>query len=498
MAPTLIFEGRTIAAETLADRVLRAAAALRSLGVAAGDTVALMLRNTPTVIETMLALRWLGVTWCPINWHFRHDELRYILADCGARVFIADAQLLRELHDAVPPGVTAIAAGDAGAQPLPWPQWVALRDAAAPCSDAAATPRAPMLYTSGTTGKPKGIRRRVPTLQQVTRSLEKARHCYGIEPGMRALLNAPIYHSAPNAYAVAVSQAEGATLLLEQRFDAERTLQLIEQHRLTHAYLVPTLYVRLLRLPDAVKHRYDVRSIRHVSSTGSPCPPEVKRAMIDWWGPVFNECYGSSELGYMTYVTSAEALARPGTAGRALPDCELAILDEHGRALPAGQPGLIHARLRDLVDFSYQGNDAARQAMERDGFLTMGDVGYLDRDGYLFIVDRAADMVISGGVNIYPAEIEQALLAMPGVEDCAVFGIPHDEFGEALAAAVQARAGSQAPSADDVRAFLRERLAGYKVPAVIAFHDTLPREDTGKIFKRKLREPYWAGHTLRV
>ncbi len=259
-----------------------------------------------------------------------------------------------------------------------------------------------------------------------------------------------------------------------------------------------SLSIGRLRLPDAVKHRYDVRSIRHVSSTGSPCPPEVKRAMIDWWGPVFNECYGSSELGYMTYVTSAEALARPGTAGRALPDCELAILDEHGRALPAGQPGLIHARLRDLVDFSYQGNDAARQAMERDGFLTMGDVGYLDRDGYLFIVDRAADMVISGGVNIYPAEIEQALLAMPGVEDCAVFGIPHDEFGEALAAAVQARAGAQAPSADDVRAFLRERLAGYKVPAVIAFHDTLPREDTGKIFKRKLREPYWAGRTRRV
>ena len=190
--------------------------------------------------------------------------------------------------------------------------------------------------------------------------------------------------------------------------------------------------------------------MRHVSSTGSPCPPEVKRAMIDWWGPVFNESYGSSELGYMTYVTSAEALAKPGTAGRAIAGCELAILDEQGHALPTGQPGMIYARQPTMVDFTYQGNDSARRAMERDGFMTMGDVGYLDRDGYLFIVDRSADMVISGGVNIYPAEIEQALLGLHGVEDCAVFGIPDDEFGEALAAAVQPRAGVHL-SADEVR-----------------------------------------------
>jgi long-chain acyl-CoA synthetase len=219
--------------------------------------------------------------------------------------------------------------------------------------------------------------------------------------------------------------------------------------------------------------------------------------MIDWWGPVFTEAYGSSELGYMTYVTSAEALAKPGTAGRALPDCELAILDEQGRALAPGEPGLIYARQPGMVDFSYQGNDGARRAMDRDGFLTMADVGYVDRDGYLFIVDRSADMVISGGVNIYPAEIEQALLGLHSVADCAVFGIPDDEFGEALAAAVQPRAGARL-SADDVRSFLRERIADYKVPAVVTFHATLPREDTGKIFKRKLREPYWAGRARQV
>jgi long-chain acyl-CoA synthetase len=496
MKPTVLFEGRTLAAEPYFERVMRAATALQRLGITSADTVALMMRNSPTVLELMLACRWLGATWCPINWHFKHDELRFILGDCGAKLFIADAPLLHELHGAVPDGMRAIqalAADDGG----PWPHWEQLRDAAPPCTDAQRTPRGPMLYTSGTTGRPKGIRRNAATPEQVQRTLEKSRLCYGIVPGMRALLNAPMYHSAPNAYAVGVTQVENSTLLLEQRFDAERTLQLIEQHRLTHAYLVPTLYVRLLRLPDAVKRKYDIRSMRHVASTGSACPPEVKRAMIDWWGPVFTEAYGSSELGYMTYVTSAEALAKPGTAGRAVSGVELKIIGDHGRELAAGQPGLIYSRQSGMVDFTYQGNDGARHAMERDGFLTMGDVGYLDRDGYLFIVDRAADMVISGGVNIYPAEIEQVLIDMPGVQDCAVFGIPHDEYGEALAAAVQPRNGVTLQP-DAVQHYLRERIAGYKVPAIVTFHDVLPREDTGKIFKRKLREPYWAGRSRRV
>jgi long-chain acyl-CoA synthetase len=497
MKPRIVFEGQAIEPEVFFARVMRAASAFKALGITDADTVALMMRNTPNVLELMLALRWLGATWCPINWHFKHDELRHILLDSESKLFVAEAALLRDLRDALPPGLPALQVGAEPSADAPWPRWETLRDAAPPCTDAPKTARGPMLYTSGTTGRPKGIRRNRPTPEQTARTQERSRLCYGYEPGMRALLNAPIYHSAPNAFAVGVTQTDDATLVLEQRFDAERTLQLIEQHRITHAYLVPTLYVRLLRLPDEVKRKYDVSSMRHVSSTGSACPPEIKRAMIDWWGPVINEAYGSSELGYMTYVTSAEALAKPGTAGRATAGCELAIFDEQGQRLAPGQPGLIYARQPSMVDFTYQGNDGARRTMERDGFMTMGDVGYLDRDGYLFIVDRAADMVISGGVNIYPAEIEQALLGLGGVEDCAVFAIPDDEYGEALAAAVQPRPGAQL-SADEVRAFLRERLAGYKVPQVVTFHDVLPREDTGKIFKRKLREPYWAGRTRRV
>jgi len=493
----LNFDGRRTASAEVADRVLRGAAVLRAQGIGPGDVVALMGHNHPDWVTLMLAVRRLGAIWCPVNWHFRHEELAYVLTDSGARLFVAEPALLRALTGAWPASLPVMAAGDDDGGPAPWPRWSAACDATAPDTAEPLPPRGPMLYTSGTTGRPKGIRRQPAGPVQAARAQERLRTCYGFEPGMRALMVAPMYHSAPNSFTLGAAQTEGAALWIERRFDAERTLALIAEHRITHAYLVPTLYVRLLQLPEAVRRRHDLSSMRFVSSTGSPCAPEVKRAMIDWWGPVFHECYGSSELGYMTRADSHDALIKPGTAGRALEAVDLAILDEDGRPQPAGTPGLIYVRQREMSDFDYVGQSAARRAMERDGFLTMGDIGYLDADGYLFIVDRQADMVISGGVNIYPAEIEQVLLGLPGVADCAVFGIPDDEFGEALAAAVQPRPGAEL-TAEAVRDWLHQRLAGYKVPARVDFHTQLPREDTGKIFKRQLREPFWQGRGRRV
>ena len=357
-----------------------------------------------------------------------------------------------------------------------------------------------MPYTSGTTGRPKGVRRVPPPPDDAPRVAALLREVlargYGIEPGMRALVSAPLYHSAPNLYSLQVMLNEGH-LVLEPRFDAERTLALIERHRLTHAYLVPTMYVRMLRLPEATRRRYDLASMRFVASTGSPCPAEVKRAMIDWWGPVFNECYASSEAGLITAISSSEALARPGSAGRVIGGGTLKILDEGGRELPPGQIGLIYARQPAYPDFTYNNDPEARRRLERDGLWTLGDMGYLDADGYLYVCDRTSDMVISGGVNIYPAEIEAVLATMPGVRDCAVFGIPDAEFGEALAAAVQPEPGA-ALDADAIRAFLAPRIAGYKVPRTVELHAELPREESGKIFKRRLREPYWAQAGRRI
>jgi long-chain acyl-CoA synthetase len=357
-----------------------------------------------------------------------------------------------------------------------------------------------MPYTSGTTGRPKGVRRLAPHPEDAVRSArllaDNVRLVYGIEPGKRALLSAPLYHSAPNMYAMQ-AVLQGATLFLESRFDAERTLAVIEQHRITRAYLVPTMFSRMLKLPEAVRRGYDLSSIEFVMTMGSPCAPAVKQAMIDWWGPVIHESYAASELGLVTFISAGESLRKPGSAGKPIPGVRLKILDAEGRDLPPRATGLIYARQDGYTDFTYNNNDEARKNLERDGLWTLGDMGWLDEDGYLYLSDRAVDMVISGGVNIYPAEIEAALITMPGVADCAVFGIPDAEFGESLAAAVQLQPDCSLNSAQ-IKAWLEERISNYKIPRLIAFHDQLPREDSGKIFKRKLRAPYWEKAGRRI
>jgi long-chain acyl-CoA synthetase len=313
---------------------------------------------------------------------------------------------------------------------------------------------------------------------------------------MRTVITGPVYHSAPNAYALAAAR-DGGLVVLQPRFDAEELLQLIERHQITHLHMVPTMFVRLLQLPDTVKRRYDLSSLRFVVHAAAPCPPDVKRQMIDWWGPVINEYYGGTETGGVVFHTAEEALRKPGTVGRPIDTAVVKIFGPEGSELGPNEIGEVYMRLPGAPDFTYTGMEQARREVERDGLITCGDVGYLDSDGYLFLCDRQRDMVISGGVNIYPAEIEAVLIGAPGVRDCAVFGIPDAEYGEALCAFIETRDGAQV-TAEDIRAFLRPHLAGYKIPKTIEFRDALPREDSGKIFKRKLREPYWEATGRRI
>jgi long-chain acyl-CoA synthetase len=249
------------------------------------------------------------------------------------------------------------------------------------------------------------------------------------------------------------------------------------------------MFVRLLRLPTDVRSSYDLSSLRFVITTGAPCAPEVKRAMIDWWGDVINETYAASELGYLTSISAQEARAKPGSAGRSIEGVSIRILDDQGRDVPCGTIGKIYVRQTLMPPFTYINRPEERVALEHEGFLTAGDIGWLDADGYLYVTDRRNDLVLSGGVNIYPAEIEAQLIAMPGVADCAVFGVPHPEFGQSLVAVVQPADGNML-TADAVRAFLAPRLAGFKIPRAIHFRSSLPREDTGKIFKRRLRDEF--------
>ena len=375
-----------------------------------------------------------------------------------------------------------------------WDQW---RDQFAPLPGAPTGAISSMIYTSGTTGNPKGVRR-VLDANSAAAMARLARDVFDFSPGsrMRTIVTGPLYHSAPNFFGLTAVR-DGGLSILQPRFVEEELLALIDKHRITHLHMVPTMFVRLLKLPDEIKRRYDLSSLKVVVHGAAPCPVEVKQRMIEWWGPVIVEYYGATETGAIVLNNSEEALRKPGTVGRAMEGGVVKIFDDEGRELGPNQVGEIYIWLEGFPDFTYHNNPQKRAACARDGLISVGDVGYLDEDGYLFICDRARDMVISGGVNIYPAEIEAALLAMPGVRDCAVFGIPDEEFGETLCAHIEPDSAARLGAAE-VKAFLRGRLADFKVPRVITFEATLPREDSGKIMKRKLRDAYWEATGRRI
>jgi long-chain acyl-CoA synthetase len=503
MSGMLISGARSVPTAVLAERAAKAARVLADRGVGKGDSVAFFLRNDIPLLEGAYATAMLGAYAVPMNWHFKAAEAGHVLRDSRAKVLVVHADMLPAIADAVPPQVRVIqvatppeiaraygVAPDACAVPRGAEDWEAAIDAATLLGQPGCPLPVSIIYTSGTTGVPKGVRRHPATPDQLAAARRIFATTYGFDGPVRAIATGPIYHSAPYSYATRCIHF-GGTLVLQPRFDAEELLQLIERHRATHFHIVPIMFVRLLKLPEAVRQRYDLSSLRFVIHGAAPCPVEVKRAMIDWWGPVIHEYYGSTETSLVTHCDSAEWLARPGTTGRPMAGVELRILDRDGREKPPGESGDIYVRSARITDFTYHNLDDVRRSIERDGFVTLGDVGYLDEDGYLFLNDRSRDMVISGGVNIYPAEIEAALHAMPGVQDCAVFGIPDEEYGERIAAIIEPRPDARL-SAEDVLTHLRPRLANYKLPSRIEFRTDLPREDSGKIFKRKLRDPFWA------
>jgi len=489
----------------------RGAGGFAALGVAEDDSVALMLRNDFATFEVNVAAGQLGAYAVPINWHFTPEEAGYILADCRAKVLVVHADLHAQIAPGIPaqvkvlvvavPDEIAAAYGvpaDRCAAPAGLETWDAFVAAGAPNVQPPRLSRGSMIYTSGTTGRPKGVRRRPSTPElQVKSALEVGKY-WGLvaDPSIVVLMNGPMYHSAPAAYGMGSARL-GLSVVLQARFEAEDMLRLIARHGVTHMHIVPTMFVRLLRLPDAVKQEYDLSSLRWVTHGAAPCAPAVKRQMIDWWGPVINEYYGATETGIVVWHDSAEALRKPGTVGHVVDGALMRIVDEQGRDVQQGEIGEIYLRGPNLSEFTYNNDDAKRREVALGDLVTVGDVGYQDPDGYLFLCDRKRDMIISGGVNIYPAEIESVLIQMPGVRDCAVFGIPDEEFGEQICAYVEPLGGA-AIDAAGVRTYLSGHLARYKVPKLVEFSDALPREDSGKIFKRKLRAPYWekAGRSI--
>jgi fatty-acyl-CoA synthase/long-chain acyl-CoA synthetase len=447
------------------------------------------------VLLASAALRALGAIPVPMNHRLTAEEVVYILDNSDAvAAFVGDAfvPMLEQVRERAPRLRHVVLLGEAR---RPWAHHVAGLLAGASAGEVEAPPGlgGSMIYTAGTTGKPKGARRQA---SDPAAAIPRLRALNCVAPDDVHLVAGPLYHSAPGGFA-SFAHALGQTVVVMRKFDAEDALRTIERHRCTTTFMAPTLIKRLVDLPPEVRGRYDVSSMRAIVVAGAPCPMRVKEAVLAWLGPVLYEFYGSTELGINTVLGPEDMLRKPHSCGRAAPGAELAILDETGRPVAPGTPGELHVRRAEGVFDGYYKNAAATAETARGDWLSVGDVAWIDEEGFVYICDRKRDMIISGGVNIYPAEIEDVLHRHPGIEDAAVFGVPDPEWGERVHAAVQPRAGATLTEAE-VTAFCRRHLADYKAPREVSFHAEFPRDTAGKLVKRLLREPYWAGRATRV
>lgn len=486
--------GSTVTYGQLDENSARLAAALRRLGLNTGDCIAVLSDNVPEAFEIYWAAVRSGLYVTFANWHLSPAEAAYIVSDSGARVVLASA------------GVASLGVEVAGLVPQV-EHWYTFGGAIGGFESYAellahAGPRlsdqprgSEMLYSSGTTGRPKGIKPRLLPIQvdepgeSVTALLQ---HGFGFTADDVYLSPAPVYHAAPLKWCAAV-QALGGTVVVMDRFDAEGSLAAIQRYEVTALQMVPTMFVRLLQLPEQTRASYDTSSLRLAVHAAAPCPPDVKDAMIDWWGPILAEYYGATEGHGVTLISTPEWRKKRGSVGRAAIGV-VHICDDDGVEQPTGQPGVIYFE-RDEPPFTYH-NDPEKTSesrhSEHDNWATVGDIGYLDEDGYLFLTDRKAFMIISGGVNIYPQEVENVLAMHPQIYDVAVIGVPHQEMGQEVKAVVQLRDG-QSPSnelATEIIDYVRERLARFKAPRSVDFVDELPRSATGKLVKRTLQERY--------
>jgi long-chain acyl-CoA synthetase len=461
------------------------------LGLQHGDHVASVQGNNIEFYEPVFATMLSGAWLVPVNTHLTANEVAYVFDDAGMKAIFADgdhAELARANTDAPVIDVGSLRDIEAAAGDRPF-------DLAGPTGGR-------MHYTSGTTGRPKGVKRALPaSIDGYLDLLARLGRAVRLDGRGSHLMTGPHYHAAVSGYAL-FDMVNGAPVVMMPKFDAAAVLREIATHDIAHVHLVPTMMVRLLRLPDETRAAFDPSPLSLVLHGAAPISPAVKRSMIEWWGPRLYEYWGTSEGGTFTLIDSHEWLAHPGSVGRPLPGVEVFAVDEHGQRVEAGVVGTLYCRAGEAArPFRYHGDDAKTEASYlAPATFTMGDMGYVDADGYVYLSDRATNMIISGGVNVYPAEVEHALGEHPAVADVAVFGVPDDEWGESVKAAVELRPGFS-PSdelARELIAFARTRLASYKAPRSIDFEERLPRLDTGKILTRQLREPYWRGRTRSI
>ena len=469
--------------------------ALRQRGLKAGDAVALLCSNRVEFVAVIVALERSGLRITPINTHLTGDEVGYILDNCEAKAFIAEARYAAQAQAAAALAKRAEVKFAIGGEIS---GFEAYEKALTSCPDhdiEDPTLGSRMLYTSGTTGRPKGVYRDPAyALPSVMASVELANAAgYQCGTGQLHLCAGPLYHAAPLGYSLAQPLLAGVGLVLMNRWNSEEALRLIQQHRITHTHMVPTMFHRLLSLPQEVKDKYDLSSLQFVIHGAAPCSVQLKSAMIKWWGPILSEYYAATE-GRAVSVTSTDWLKRPGTVGKPNPIDQVCILDEQAQALAPNTAGTIYIKAPAVGRFNYFKDDGKTASSYRGDYFTLGDIGYLDEDGWLFLTDRNANLIISGGVNIYPTEIEAVLLTHPAVGDVGVIGVPNEEWGEEVKAVIELQAGISGSTelVAELLAFCKEHLATFKCPRSIDFSEKLPRLDNGKLYKQGLREQYRA------
>ncbi|MCZ4342856.1 acyl-CoA synthetase [Sphingomonadaceae bacterium G21617-S1] len=482
--------GGVVTYKQLDERSNQGAHLLRATGLRAGDMVALFMHNSARFMEITWSAQRSGLYYIGVPTRLTATELNYLLRDSGAKALIYSADL-EEVALAASRGLDNLARFSVDSSGLDREDFAAQRSAMPTTPITDESPGQDMLYSSGTTGAPKGIKRPRPegAIDEPSPVTNLASALYGQDKNTIYLSPAPLYHAAPLRFCMAVHQLGGTDIIME-KFDPVQALDLIQKFQITHAQWVPTHFVRMLKLPQDVRERYDMSSLRCVYHAAAPCPIEIKRQMLEWWGPIVHEYYSSTELNGLTAATAAEWIDHPGTVGRSVIG-EIKICDEHGEPVPPRTEGLVYFANGNPIE--YHGDpEKTRQAYNQYGWTTVGDIGWVDEEGYLYLTDRQSFMIISGGVNIYPQEIENLLVSHPEVADVAVIGAPDPDMGERVVAVVQPvdPDADRAKLAETLQVYARANLSGYKIPRTIDFRDILPREPTGKLFKRLIRDEY--------
>ncbi|MFT6284281.1 MAG: long-chain acyl-CoA synthetase [Arenicella sp.] len=502
MLGNLYLNGNVTIRNDVENRSKKLATILQKKGIGQNDTIAILMRNDVKYLEVIQACRYLGCYFVPLNWHSVASEIEHIIKDSGAKILIAHTDLVHQLVEqniqevmvAILPTPTEVVESyhiDVNVRSKSADMALDI-ELALQTAEQIDTPPKPFrgmfAYTSGSTGRPKGIKRKTDdsSADRYAVYKELSRSLMQLTTHDRFYLAAPIYHSAPNTLSLCSLAASDVDIYISTKFDPEHFLAAIDKYKITHIYIVPTMMIRLLKLPQSIREKYNLGSLKYALSTGSACPADIKKAMIEWFGPIFYESYGASEIGFMTLISSSEALDKPGSVGKVVTGGAIKILDENRQELSPHQSGLIYVDLPMFGKFDYTNYDGDSSAYTYQNYTSVGDIGFLDEEGYLFINDRQKDMIISGGANIFPLEIESVLIQMHDIVDCAIFGAPHPEFGEMVVAAVQCQPTTKV-TLEQIHEFLDGKLARFKFPRKLDIHSKLPREDSGKIFKQKLR-----------